>query len=70
MSDINGEFVAKLAQIWHRFTLPAGDEDTLAGLLVPMDDAGEAVAEDIPFDGEPSDFDMALDELAAPRDDV
>jgi hypothetical protein len=67
MSNITGDFVAMIAQVWHRFTLPKSDTDTLAALLAPMDDAGETVAEDIRLDGEPSDFDLALEELAAPR---
>ncbi len=67
MSDITGEFVAMLARTWHRFTLPAGNAESLADLLSPMDEAGEAVADAISFDEEPSDFDLALEELAPPR---
>lgn len=69
MSEITGDFVAMLARVWHRFTLPAGDTETLANMLTPMDDAGETVADDLQFDMEPSDFDTALEELAAPRRD-
>ncbi len=68
MSAINGKFVAMLARVWHRFTLPTDDTDTLANMLAPMDDAGEAVADDIQFDMEPSDFDAALEELAISKD--
>ena len=60
MSAINGKFVAILARVWHRFTL--------ANMLAPMDDAGEAVADDIQFDMEPSDFNAALEELAISKD--
>ncbi|NKB59630.1 MAG: hypothetical protein GKS00_25200 [Alphaproteobacteria bacterium] len=68
MSLITGDFVAKLAKVWHRFTLSDQDSETLATMLAPMDDAGEAVSGDIEFDMEPSDFDIALEKLAAPRD--
>ena len=43
MRSITGEFVAKLATIWHRFTLPEEDHETLADMLVPMDEAGSRV---------------------------
>ena len=69
MSDITGDFVAMMARIWHRFTLPADDAAPLAGMLVPMDAAGETVAETMQFDREPSDFDRALEELAPPVDE-
>ena len=68
MSRITGDFAAMLARVWHRITLPADEADTLASMLAPMDDAGEAVAADIEFDMEPSDFDAAMDELAASKD--
>lgn len=68
MSAITGDFVAMLARVWHRFSLPDKDSETLAAMLAPMDDAGEDVAEHVAFDGEPSDFDVALKELATPRD--
>ncbi len=69
MSQITGEFVTMMARIWHRFALPAKDAEPLAGMLAPMDDAGEAVAEDLRFDMEPSDFDRALEDLAPPLDE-
>jgi len=68
MSEITGDFVAMLARVWHSFTVPAEDAGTLANMLAPMDDAGEFVAQDLQFDMEPSDFDTALEELAAPRE--
>ena len=68
MSEITGDFVAMLARVWHNFTVPAEDAGTLANMLAPMDDAGESVAQDLQFDMEPSDFDTALEELAAPRE--
>ena len=64
MSDITGDFVARLAKIWHRFTLPAGEEQTLADMLQPMDDAGETVARRLAFDMEPADFETALENCA------
>ena len=67
MSGITGEFVAKLAQIWHRFALPADDAESLAAMLVPMDTAGEAAADDVAFDMEPADFATALEDLSARR---
>jgi len=70
MSDITGGFVAMMARVWHRFVLPAEDAEPLAGMLAPMDDAGEAVAGDLRFDREPSDFDRALEELAPPVDET
>ena len=69
MSDITGDFVAKMARIWHGFALPADDATPLAGMLAPMDDAGERVSESMRFDREPSDFDRALEELAPPADE-
>ena len=68
MSGITDEFVAMLARVWHRFTPQTDDAETLANMLTPMDDAGEAVADDIQFDMEPSDFVAALEELATPQD--
>lgn len=68
MSDITGDFVAMMARIWHRFTLPSDDAAPLAGMLAPMDAAGETVSETMQFDREPSDFDRALEELAPPVD--
>ena len=68
MSNITGDFVAMVSRVWHRFTLPAADAESLAGMLAPMDGAGEAVAEYLQFDMEPSDFDRALEELALPLD--
>lgn len=68
MSDITGDFVAMMARVWHRFALPTDDAAPLAGMLAPMDDAGEAVAEELRFDMAPSGFDRALEELAPPLD--
>ena len=56
MSAITGSFVAALARIWHRFDPPAGDVDTLATMLAPMDDAGESLAGRVEFDMEPADY--------------
>ena len=67
MRSITGEFVAKLATIWHRFTLPEEDRETLADMLVPMDEAGERVAKHLEFDMEPADFDAAMEDLVPRR---
>lgn len=64
MGGITGDFVAMLARVWHRFALPADEAESLAEMLTPMDEAGEAAAEDIAFDMEPSDYIGALDDLA------
>ena len=68
MSRITGDFAAMLARVWHRMTLQPDDADTLAKMLAPMDEAGEAVATEVQFDMEPSDFDAAVDELAPSED--
>ena len=68
MSDITGDFVAKMARIWHRFALSSDDAAPLAGMLAPMDAAGEEVADSLQFDMEPSDFDRALEALAPSED--
>ena len=65
MSGITGNFVAMMAQAWHRITLPSKDEGPLASMLAPMDAAGEDIANTLQFDMEPSDFDRALEELAS-----
>ena len=65
MSGITGEFVAKLAKVWHRFTLPGNDRNDLAKMLRPMDDAGEEVSQKVLFDMEPSDFNNALSDQAS-----
>jgi hypothetical protein len=67
MSSITSDFVAKLAEVWHRFTLPEMDRQTLADMLTPMDDAGEAVAKHLKFDMEPTDYLDALEDLAPER---
>ena len=64
MSEINDSFVKLIARVWHRFNPSNNDASTLAGMLKPMDVAGEVVAENIEFDDEPSDFNTALEELA------
>ena len=64
MSEINGSFVKSISRVWHRFSPSNDDASTLAGMLKPMDIAGEEVAENIEFDEEPSDFNTALEELA------
>jgi hypothetical protein len=64
MSEINGSFVKLISRVWHRFSPSNDDASTLAGMLKPMDIAGEGVAENIEFDDEPSDFNTALEELA------
>lgn len=68
MGGITGEFVARLAAVWHRFTVPEGDQETLAEMLIPMDAAGERVASQVEFDMEPSDFEVTLSSLAPERD--
>jgi hypothetical protein len=70
MNDITGGFVAMMARVWHRFALPESEAEPLAGMLAPMDDAGETVAKELQFDMEPSGFDRALEELAAPVDET
>ncbi|MBH67361.1 MAG: hypothetical protein CMM58_03320 [Rhodospirillaceae bacterium] len=64
MSAIKGDFVKLIASVWHRFVIAQQEAETLADMLVPMDDAGEEVAEYIEFDYEPSDFYLTLEELA------
>ena len=64
MSEINDSFVKLVCRVWHRFTPSNNDAVTLAGMLKPMDIAGEEVADNIEFDDEPSDFNSALEELA------
>ena len=68
MSDITGDFVAALARVWHRFEPHGQDVDTLAAMLAPMDDAGEALAGDVEFDMEPSDYLLGLEAMAADRE--
>ena len=63
MSKVTSEFAAAIADIWHRFTSPR-DMDSLAEMLRPMDDAGEALADRVGFDMEPSDFDRGLDDMS------
>ena len=67
MGGITGEFVARLAAVWHRFTLPENDSDSLAEMLAPMDAAGERVATQVEFDMEPADFEGSLSRLAPKR---
>ena len=67
MSEINGSFVKLISRVWHRFSPSNDDASTLAGMLKPMDIAGEGVAENIEFDDEPSDFNTALEDLAEQR---
>ena len=64
MASITGDFVAKLAAVWHRFTVSEEDRETLATMLVPMDEAGERAVRHLAFDMEPADFDAAIEELA------
>ena len=52
MSGITSEVVALIAKVWHRFEPSREDADTLAGMLAPMDDAGEELSARIEFDGE------------------
>ena len=68
MSRITDQFVATLAHVWHRFDPPQADTTTLADMLAPMDDAGEALADDVEFDMEPSDFILGLEATAASED--
>ena len=67
MRSITGDFVAKLATICHRLTLPEEDCEMLADMLLPMDEAGERVAKHLEFDMEPADFDAAMEDLAPRR---
>jgi hypothetical protein len=64
MASITGDFVAKLAAVWHRFTVSEEDRETLATMLVPMDEAGERAVRHLAFDMEPADFDAAIEDLA------
>ena len=64
LSGIDGLFVKLSSRVWQRFTPSNSDASTLAGMLKPMDIAGEEAAENIEFDDEPSDFNTALEELA------
>ena len=68
MSHITAEFVAALARVWHRSDPEQQkvDSETLAQMLAPMDDAGEALSGNVAFDMEPSDY---LTGLAAMADD-
>ena len=50
MASITGDFVAKLAAVWHRFTVSEEDRETLATMLVPMDEAGERAVRHLAFD--------------------
>ena len=67
MGGITGDFVARLAAVWHRFTLLKSDGESLAEMLAPMDAAGERVASQVDFDMEPSDFEGSLSRLAPKR---
>jgi hypothetical protein len=69
MSRITGEFVALLAQNWHRFTPQGQDLDALATMLAPMDDAGERLADRLDFDTEPSDFLAGLEARSTSHED-
>ena len=64
MGEINTAFVTLIATVWHRFTPSNEEASTLADMLIPMDLAGEEVSESFEFDDEPSDFNLALEELA------
>lgn len=64
MGEINTAFVKLIATVWHRFTPPNEEASTLADMLIPMDLAGEEVSENFEFDDEPSNFNLALEELA------
>ena len=64
MASITGDFVAKLAAVWHRFTVSEEDRETLATMLLPMDEAGEWAVRHLAFDMEPADFDAAIEDLA------
>ena len=67
MGGITGDFVGRLAAVWHRFTLPKSDGESLAEMLAPMDAAGERVASQVDFEREPSDFEGSLSLLAPKR---
>lgn len=64
MSDIDAEFVKRLAKVWHRFEPAGQDLDQLAEMLRPMDDAGEALAPGVGFDMEPSEYLAGLEAMA------
>ena len=64
MASITGDFVAKLAAVWHRFTVSEEDRETLATMLLPMYEAGERAVRHLAFDMEPADFDAAIEDLA------
>ena len=68
MSRISGEFVAALAEVWHRFEPEAADAQSLAEMLAPMDDAGETMAANVEFDMEPSDYLTGLEAMAGDRE--
>lgn len=64
MSHLSGKFVAALARTWHRFEPPEQDLEILAGMLRPMDEAGEALSAHVEFDMEPSDYLVGLEAMA------
>ncbi len=63
MSAITAELVAKLARVWHRAEVSDKEAEAIARVLGPMDDAAESAAEALDLEAEPSDFEIALDEL-------
>ena len=68
MSEITSELVSAIARVWHRFRLSEPESRSLAEMLRPMDDAGEAASESLAFDAVPADYELALEALAEPED--
>lgn len=64
MEKISGSLVATLARVWHRFDPRGQDLEGLAGMLAPMDEAGERLSERIGFDMEPADYLIGLDDVS------
>lgn len=64
MSEIDADFVAAIARIWHRFEPADQDLTALAEMLAPMDDAGESLSTKVGFDMEPADYLTGLEAMA------
>lgn len=64
MSRITADVVTSLAYVWHRFEPVGQDMNALAQMLAPMDDAGEALSENVAFDMEPADYLSGLQAMA------
>lgn len=68
MSPITAKLLETMARTWHRFEPNGQDMNALAAMLIPMDEAGEALAERVRFDLEPSAFLLGLEAMSADRD--